>query len=829
MSVSSKAIVGHSVSRVLNSSGLFLALAFSALVLAGCDSAEERAEEHYQAGMELLEKGDVDRALIEFRNVFKLDDTHMEARLAFARVQRERGNNGDAYGQYRRLVEQYPNNFEGQLALAEMALDFNNVEDLQRYSAKAVELEPTNIKAQSLSNTANYFQAIKDRDTDGQRKAVESATQLISEDGDLPGARKILIDDLIRQQQWEEALTQLGEAIRISPNDLALYRLKLGLLQQLGDTSAVRQELETMNEKFPNNAEIKQALVSYYVAQDDLDAAEAFLRAEAEASDDVDITRRLVAFMLRFRSPDAAMAELDRVIETERLSPLPFEGMRARLKFDQGDRDAAIARLEELTANIPEGEQTDMTRSLQVELARMYFQTGNPVEARRLVETVLAEDASNPEASKLKAAWLIQDDETQDAILLLREAMGNAPNDAALMTLMAQAYEREGNRELMAEMLSLAVDASNNAPTETLRYAQYLVSNDQSRTAESIIIESLRAEPTNKELLVALGNIYIGTENWSQSQGVINRLQELDNEEATASALSLQARSLAAQNRSSELMQMLEGVAENPGTQKAAEIAIFRTRLATDGAEAALEYINGLLENAPEDPDFRYLKAGSLVALERQDEAEAIYRELTEEHPENARTWVTLYRLNRLTGDDEAASETLNSAIEANPEDPALLITLAEQLQADNEIEQAIEIYDGLYQRNTNNVIVANNLASLLSDYREDEDSLQKAYSVARRLRGAEIPAFQDTYGWIAYRMGETEESLPYLRAAAEGLSQDPMVQYHYGQALATAGENEAAMEQLNKTAEMLQEANRPELLSTVEGVLEELRNSASE
>ena len=36
-------------------------------------------------------------------------------------------------------------------------------------------------------------------------------------------------------------------------------------------------------------------------------------------------------------------------------------------------------------------------------------------------------------------------------------------------------------------------------------------------------------------------------------------------------------------------------------------------------------------------------------------------------------------------------------------------------------------------------------------------------------------------------------------------------------------------MEQLTKTAEMLQQANRPELLSTVQGVLEELRNSASE
>ena len=85
----------------------FLALATAGL-LSFCDTAEERADGHFQSGLELLEEGDVDRALVEFRNVFKLDGTHREARLRYAEVERARGNIRQAYGQYLRLVEQYP-------------------------------------------------------------------------------------------------------------------------------------------------------------------------------------------------------------------------------------------------------------------------------------------------------------------------------------------------------------------------------------------------------------------------------------------------------------------------------------------------------------------------------------------------------------------------------------------------------------------------------------------------------------------------------------------------------------------------------------------------
>jgi len=103
----------------------FLALAMAGIV-SFCDTAEERAEAHFQSGIEFLDDGDVDRALVEFRNVFKLDGMHREARLRYAEVERARGNIRKAYGQYLRLVEQYPDSLPGQRALAELSLEFND-------------------------------------------------------------------------------------------------------------------------------------------------------------------------------------------------------------------------------------------------------------------------------------------------------------------------------------------------------------------------------------------------------------------------------------------------------------------------------------------------------------------------------------------------------------------------------------------------------------------------------------------------------------------------------------------------------------------------------
>ena len=120
--------------------GLGIALAAGIGLLAGCESSEEKAQKHYESGLALLEQGDVSRAMVEFRNVFSLDGKHQEARQTYARLLREQGSIREAYSQYLRLVEQYPDNIEGNRALAEMALDASNWDDAERYGLSLIHI-----------------------------------------------------------------------------------------------------------------------------------------------------------------------------------------------------------------------------------------------------------------------------------------------------------------------------------------------------------------------------------------------------------------------------------------------------------------------------------------------------------------------------------------------------------------------------------------------------------------------------------------------------------------------------------------------------------------
>jgi tetratricopeptide (TPR) repeat protein len=117
----------------------------------------------------------------------------------------------------------------------------------------------------------------------------------------------------------------------------------------------------------------------------------------------------------------------------------------------------------------------------------------------------------------------------------------------------------------------------------------------------------------------------------------------------------------------------------------------------------------------------------------------------------------------------------------------------------------------------------------MLSTYREDEESLERAYSIARRLRGSDIPQFRDTYGWIAFRRGDLSEAGPYLESAAQALGEDALVQFHYGMFLAADGQIQAAIDQLEHALEIAgPEDPRPQF-ETARAEIERLQALAEE
>jgi len=797
-----------------------LALATTGL-LSFCDTAEERAERHFQSGLELLETGDVDRALVEFRNVFKLDGQHRQARLQYADAERARGNSREAFGQYLRLVEQYPDSLPGQRALAELALQANDWETARRHATVAAELAPKDPLVAAVNAAVNYRDGLAADDTTIQREAVIKAQALVDEAPELMTAQRVIIDDLIRKQDWTGALAALDAALAQTPDAQDLYTIRLSLLNQLGETREIQAQLEEMIARFPEDETIPSTLVRWHMAQGNIDAAESFLKQRAEQeSRNVDDIITYIRFLTEVRGQEAARAELSKIRSQNPSGKDQLAALSAGFRFDMGDREAAISEIESL---IEDAEPSEERRSIMVVLARMLEAVGNNVGARALVEQVLKEDATQIDAMKMRAAWLIENDNADEAIVTLRTVFGQAPNDAQAMTLMAQAHERVGNRDLMAEMLARAVEASRNAPDESLRYARHLISEEDLRTAETILINSLRLTPENISLLSGLGEIYVREQDWSRLSQVIETLVRLDNTGAMQVAHQLTARQLTAQDREDELMSFLGTLAAEGTNGIGASVEIVSAHMAKGETEEALQYARQMIEADPEDKSARFLLASIQAISGELKPAEASLRELATENPGDPRFWLALYNVYAVQDNVEEARLAIMEGLTASPNNLQLNWSLASIRERDGDIQGAIEIYERLYAENSSNLVIANNLASLLATNSEDPENLARANKIALRLRDRNVPAFQDTYGWIAFRRGDFDSALAALEPAAAGLPDDPLVQYHLAKTYAALDRNEDALSQFRKVVEVSVGTPKSEYMAETESEIDRL------
>lgn len=505
-----------------------------------------------------------------------------------------------------------------------------------------------------------------------------------------------------------------------------------------------------------------------------------------------------------------------------------FRAARAGLEFDGGQHDTAIAEMEEVVGSSASSSLEDRSR-FKIALAKMYLATNNAVGARALVEEVLKDDPNEVNALKLKAGWLIEDDKPGDALVELNSALNQAPRDSEIMTLMARAHQRAGNTELIGELLSRAVEASGNAVAESLRYANHLSAGKQFLPAEDVLLAALRRQPDNIDILNALGRVYVQLNDEPRLKSVVRKLEQLDTPQSRGLSNDLTARLLASHNRTRELNAFLENLAQGDEGDLRASVALIRSRLADGNVEGALAITRDLLKDNPDSDDLRFIEAGVLAADGKLDDAETIYRDIQATNSQSEAIWIALINLETLRGDSDAAAARLDEAMAALPDSATLKWQKAGQLEREGDIEAAIAIYEEMYEKNSSSVVVANNLASLISSYRDTPESLERAYSIARRLRGTEIPAFQDTYGWIAFRLGNYEEALEYLEPAAKALPKEAIAQYHLAEAYAALDRNDDALATYRKTLELLEDAFKPPYLGRVEAEIARLEAISDE
>ena len=793
----------------------------SALALAACESDEDKAERFYQAGLTLLEQGDKERAVIELRNVFNHDGFHKEARMLYADLVLDLGRGAEAYGQYLRLVEQYPNEIEARVALTKMALAQNNWDEVTRHGEAAIAIAPDQPDVKAIDLTLKYRQAALDDDAEARRTVATEAAALLEEirasgAPENDGLVRLVINNHMIDENVDEALVALEAALAQSPDAEDLHIIKLRLLARKQDIEGTGTQLKLMVEKFPENVQVKQALINWFLSQGDADSAEEFLRGEAGADTDaVEGHVQVVQLLQATKGADAARTELTRLrdanegTENGRL----YAGMLASMDFEAGERDKAIADVRAAVEASDEGAQKVR---LQVILARMLESTGATEEARALVAEILEADATNVTALQMRAGWLISEDKPGEAIVALRTALDQNPRDSVTLTMMAQAHERDGDTNLVGERLALAMEASGNAVPETLRYARFLVSQDRAQVAITVLEDARRRSPGNAQLITTLANLHLQANDWAAARNLIAELKAFDTETALKTANELEARVLQGENRTEDslalLQQQLTDASDASASEKIRAIGmIVQTQIRSGKPAAARDTLDKAMAENPGSPDLRLLSAALSAVEGNMAQSETLYRELIRDFPDSELPVRLL--VNMLAGDGriEESSAVLEAGLEALPGRPNLLWMKASYLERDGDFDAAIEIYEQLYEINSNSPVVANNLASLITTHRDDAESLARAANIVRRLRDSDVPAFQDTYGWIAYRRDNFEEAVTYLEPAAAGLPDDALVQYHLGMAYVAVNRPEDARAQLEKALKLAGDSPLPQ------------------
>ncbi len=785
-------------------------LVAAALALAACESSDERAQGHLDKALELIEEGNTVEAELELLNALKLKGSLPVAHQKLGDIRYAAGNLQSAAGHYLRVIELDETTIEARIKLGQIMLGANQLDEALSYAQTATQIAPGNTDALTLRAGVAFQLANFDN-------AADLANQALAIDPKAGGPRLILASIAYRNGAVGDAFDQVDQALAYSPGDTALNLFLIQLLESADRGDEVGEVVERLISFHPTEKRFHEALVRWHVARGEIDEAETALRAYvATKPGDPGAALSVVELLATQRNVNAAVEELNSLIAAapDEAARFPYEITLSRLETALGETDKAIARLKRIIETHNDAKEGDAAR---VRLAELLLATGDQADAVDLIETVLKSDEKNAEAMGIRAQLALRDDRYDDAIQDIRAAQATDPGNWRFMLIEAEAHKLNGSSSLAGERMAAAVEASNRDPIATAAYARHLASNGKADFAESLVEGGLTRTPDNVALLNLLAQLKLARGDWFGAEQVAQRLEAVDGGQAAMQQVMAQV--IANSDRGDEDITYLENLVRSKDAQVSSMAALVMSYIRSGQTDEAVTFVAEVLEKNPSNPAAWILKGDLETQLANPEAAEAAYREAISVTPDVIDGYQSLVGHLLRYGRNDEAIEAARAGLAKKPDVTRLRLTLALLLKEQGDIAGAIAEYETLYEQTPNSFVVANNLASMMIEVDQSPEQVERAFTLARRLRDADLPHYKNTYGWLLYLRGETEHAIRYLKSAAEALPTVMLAQYHLGLAYADLGLTDEARASLTKAIELGGDQDLPEIAQAKEAL----------
>ena len=621
-----------------------------------------------------------------------------------------------------------------------------------------------------------------------------------------------------------QALPYLQTARELAPGNLALRAKLASAFRALGHNAEARSEAISILQQSPGNDEALLLLADTSLSPEDIAYTEQQLR-ESDQPDKATVHLALAALFVRKGQPEDAVKEVERALVLDPKSVLAHMAMGniwwskndlaraggefktaaeldpvrspARIKYAEfkvSTRAVEEAKtlLKEVTTQTP-----DYLPAWSV-LAQIAAAEKKYDEALAFLTNVLVRDGENYEARMLQATIWLARGEGEKAERSLEEIDKRQPNLPPLKYQLARAYLHNNKTNQAALVLNEALTINPDYLEANLLLASI---NLRRGNAESVIgaMEALlKKRPTLVQSQLLLVEAYRSLARLDDAETILR--QELDAAPQSSGTHFMLGIVLRQKKRDADARAAFEKALE-----LAPENVLFLAQIVDLDIEqknfpAALQRVEAEMQKTPGSASLQFLVGKIHAAQGDWVRAEAALLETLKRDPDfsnAAELLVTAYMATKRL--PQAISE-LESILAKNPNNISALRTSALLYEKMGELDKARRNYESILSINPDDAAIMNNLAYL---YSGKLNQIDRAYELARKVT-AMYPrdaGAADTLGWILYKRGEYAQALALLQDCVGKLPGNPEVQFHLGMASYMMGKMDAARTALQQAA----------------------------
>jgi tetratricopeptide (TPR) repeat protein len=771
--------------------GMFVVL----IALGGCSSPEEKAAGYIENAGELFQEGKLKKAEIEYKNALQINQNLPDAWYGLAKIHERKRDWKGVYAVLSKVRELAPNHLDGRIMLGQLMLASNQLDQALSDATEILEIAPNDARSHSLMAAVQY----RLENFDGAQQEIDKALAI-----DAANVEALLVRAriLIAEKRYDDALTELDDAIEANRENVSLYLMKIQAFTELDNRGAVTKVYLALIDQFPDNVNFKQALARFYINNKEIDSAERILKELTESSsENIDYKLRFVAFKRQFRSSGEAIALLESYIAAD-ADEFRYRILLGELYEKDKQSSEALRVYEGIVAD--DGVQPNGLEARN-KIALIRLREGNRDSALNLINEVLAQDKNNEDALLMQAGIQLADKEYDDAIVSVRTVLRDHPDSIRAMAILAKAHEASGSHELAIETYSRAFQLSPGSPVIANPLAAKLLSQRKATQANEILQKSLANGNRSVDTFKLFAQVKLALGEWDKAEQLARQLQNFKGEEAhSQQLLGVVYQGKDKLNESIEAFKRAHELAPD-ATQPV--VALVRAFVRSGKADEARQFLAAILK-VDADNYTAHLLMGELdMADGTPVNAIEHFNAAIKSNPEQEIGYRRLAWAYTSLDDTDKAEEVLKQAIAAMPERPILSIGLASNYERRGEFDKAIEVYRSLLESNNELLVARNNLASLLTDQRKDQESFEQARAISAELKDSPIPQFRDTYAWASVVAGTNlEEAVLILEGVVRENDQVDIYTYHLGEAYRRKGDSENAIAYLNKAVELAAE-----------------------